>query len=505
MSAARVGSAAILALIAIAGGAARPAVAGGRPPSDSSSAFEWGGHYRTELLVRREAAGFPWNDEERSSTLRDRLALFAAGRPGGGLRLYAKGATGPRIEDPSYDNRFILEQAHVLGAAGGGALIARLFARERVYATNHRLLKIASDESAFLAGRGEGMRIDANAGGRLSVTWIESSLHDIDAVAAAGGLPLFRGGADVFRGVRVEARPLRRVRAGAVYQRARSTRSGDAALAGIDLALEAGGASLIAELVRSTCGAPGDLLDGPFLGVDPGAFDADRPSRVFSAQTAFAAGVEGLRLDGGRLGSAGIVPAYRFAGASFRDAPGEIVPGAVETSALAWYRPASADLLASVEAADTAAGGAGGWRVTGTIRARLRGGLEAAHAFAVREGGRLAASVSLGNDTPRARTRLVVLVDDPGGRNGASCYADGFFNLGSRLGAGCALYLPRAGVARYALSCEFRTRERFLLTVAAGSFDPAFEGIALATAGAPVATPEDRSLSVSGRIGFGGM
>lgn len=497
--------AAILALVVLAGGAPGPVLAEERATPDSTAAFAWGGQYRSELAVRREAAGFSWNDEERSSSLRDRLALYAMARPGFGAGLYAKGASGPRIEGAARDNRFILEQAHALWSAPGGAASARLFARERVYASNHRLMKIASDDAPFLEERGEGARLDAGAGDRIRVTWIESALRAADDVVSAGGLPLFRGGADVFRSVRLEARPSRRLRAGALFQQVRSIGAGDAAIAGVDLSIGVGGASLIAELARSTDGAPDDLFEGPFLGVDLGAFDIERPSRVFSERAAFAAEAEGLRLEAGRFGSLGFVPGYRFVGASFRDPAGEIAPGTIETSALLWYRPASIDVLASLSAADTAAGGAGGWRVTGRIRGRLRGGIEASHAFSVREGGRTGASVSIGSDAPRSRARLVAYVDDPGGRNDPSCFAEGVFNLGARLAAGCSLYLPRPGVVRYALSCEFRTRERFLLTVAAGSFVPAFEELALLEAAAPPWTGEDRALSIAGRIGFGGM
>ena len=472
---------------------------------DSLARFVWGAVYTPRLEIVRTSAAFPWNDEETVSHLADRLAVFGEARARAGLAVFLKGAAGRRLEGWSRENRFMLDQGHVSFALPGAPIDGRLFLRERLFRTDHRLMKIVSDDAPFLEGRGEGLALAARIGQSVRIQYLETAERDPAEVERAGGLPLFRGGCDVFRLLRFEAARRGRFRAGALLSQVRSLSAGDAVMVGVDIEARSGEIALIAELYRSQPGGWDDLGGASLFDLDFGRFDLDEPSRVFSENDAFHLEIEGLTLRGGRFGSAGVVPGYRFAGAAFANPQGEIAPGADEAAVLVWWRPPKSDALLSIDAADGSRAGEAYRRLAGEARLRYRGGFEVSSRVIADEGDRPALVVSLASDIGLSRTLLASRIDDFGDRNDLAFFAQSSIRLTGAVTAGGALYLFGSRTSRYSVGFEFRPRGRFLLTVAGGSFTPGFEAAAMRFGEEPVAPPEDRSLVISGRFALGGL
>ncbi len=493
------GAAAALALC-LGASEARAAAA-----ADSLAPFTWGANYRSQLSIVRSSEAFPWNDEEGASHWNDRLAVFGGLSPLPRLSLFLKGATGRRLAGSYRENRFMLDQGHAAFSIRGSSAAGRLFLRERLFRTNHRLMEIVSNESPFLEGRGGGLDLAARAGAFARMHYIETILRDPAEVERAGGLPLFSGGGDVFRMLRLEAGAAGVVRGGVLLSQVKSIEAGDDVTVAADIEARSGGIALVAELARSRSGSWGDLSNDSLFDLDFDGFDLDHPSEIFSGDNAFAAEITGLSLSAGRLGSAGVVPAYRFCGASFANPQGELVPGTDETSVIAWWRPRRSDLLATLEAADGSRRGVGYRTLAADVRARYRGGFELAGRFIASEGRRSSGLISFASETNLARTSLAARLDELGGLNELAFYAESSLNIARSVAAGGALYVFESSVSRYALRLEFRPRERFLLTIAGGSFSPGFEEIDLRRAGAAICLPEDRSLVIAGRVWLGGM
>ncbi len=473
--------------------------------ADSLPRFVWGAVYSARLDVVRSSAAFPWNEEESASHLADRLAAMGELRPRGGVSVFLKGASGRRLAGWGFENRFMLDQGHAAFALPGGAIEGRLFLRERQFRTNHRLMEIVSDESALLEGRAEGARIVARVIPRVRIEYIESAARDREAAETVGGLPLFHGGVDVFRLLRIEAAGGGRIRAGALLSEVRSIAAGDAVTVGVDIGAAARGIALVAELARSRRGRWDDLRDDSFFDLDFERFEPGAPSAVFSENDAFSAGIEGFSFRAGRFGSAGFVPAYRFVGASFANPQGELAPGTDEASVLAWWRPLKRDALLSIDASNGRRDTGEGRRLAAEARARCRGGLELSGRILAADGKRSSFVVSIASDARLARTSLVTRIDDAGDGNEVAFLARSSMRLTGTLTAGGALYLFGGGTTRYSVGLDLRPHERFLLTVAAGSFAPGFEEAAIRFGDEPLAPPEERSLVISGRYSLGGM
>ncbi len=399
----------------------------------------------------------------------------------------------------------MLDQGHASFAVPATAIEGRLFLRERRFRTDHRLMKIVSDESPFLEGRGEGLIVDARIARHARIRYLESAARDPAETEGAGGLPLVRGGVDVFRLLRIEAAGRGRFRAGAMFSQVRSIAAGDAVTVGVDLEARARGVALVAELARSQRGGWDDLGGASLFDLDFGSFDFDAPSGVLSANGAFSVEVEGLSFRGGRLGSAGAVPGYRFVGGAFANPQGELEPGTDESSILVWWRPPEHDVLLSIDAADGSRSGAAYRRLAGEARMRYRGGFELTSGFIAAEGTRPSVVVSLSSENGFSRTVLASRIDDFGEGNDLAFFANSSIRLSGSVTAGGSLYLFESRTSRYSVGFEFRPRGRFLLAVAGGSFFPGFEVPAMRFGEEPPAPPEERSIVVSGRFALGGM
>jgi hypothetical protein len=495
---------ALIATALLACAAARPARAESRP--DSSLVFEWAALYRSRIDVSSTFPSPARDDAEDREYRGDRLAVFGeAGLPRG-LALFAKGATGSRLGGEYQDRRFILDQAHIGFACLGGAVTGRLFSRERVYRTDQRLLKLLTDESRILVDRGEGIAVEADAGAHCSLQYIESILRD--DVDIRGGLPSFRGGQDRLRVIRLEGYQSGRWHAGFTISHARVAGYGERVTVGTDVGLRVKGIDCLAEIARTRSGGWGELRDAVPLDLNWSAARIDDFSALFSETDAFAAELEGLRLDMGRFGSAGLVPGYRYTGNECTNLEGEFTPGLIERRILAWWKPAAYDALVSVDAADGAQWGRDFSWLAGSVRTRFQGGFELRETVLFADGERSSAAISCTNDNAFSRFVMTARIDDLGAGNVVSWLTRGTIDLGSRFAAKSALFLYRSRRSLYNVELEFRPRERFLFQASLGSFAPRDEGIEIehsfeGCAFAPGPEAGNRFVTVSTRVWFG--
>ncbi len=486
------------ALVAAASPAARCA-------ADSSTVFRWSALYRSRLEIERSSTGFPWNSEASSSHLDDRLAVLGGIDYRGRLSVFAKGATGLRLEGDRQTEQFILDQGHIELDAWGGALRARAFSRERVFRVGRQLLRSLSDESPFVEGRGEGLSVGARAGSHFALDYIGSILEDSAAIGAHGGVPSFEGAEEALQTLRLEAKGGRRWYAGMTLSEVRSTTYGDFVMAGTDLGVWFGRAGISAEFARTQSGTWGNLQGSSPFDLDSSGFGSDPLSEVFSPRDAFSGEIEVPDVPLGRLGTMGIVPGYRFAGNEFLDPQGEVVPGEEESYLVAWWKSAAYDALASIEAR-YGSGLEGNYRrLIASARMRYRGGFELGESFLCSTGSRSSALVSISNDNARSRIVMIARLDDLGAGNDLSFATDGAINVGSRVTARNVLYLYRSRTSLYNVQIEFRPRDRFLMMIAFGSFVPSFDGMLIGRAFEPPVPSNERFISLSARIWFGGV
>jgi hypothetical protein len=473
--------------------------------ADSSMVFRWSALYRSSFDLKRSADGFPWNDEASLSHLNDRLAVLGEVDFGGRLSIFAKGATGLRLDWALQTEQFILDQGHVEFNGWGGAVRARAFSRERVFRVGRQLLRVLSDESPFVEGRGEGLTLRARAGSHFALEYIGSILEDSAAVGEHGGLPSFEGGEDALQTLRVEAGTGGRWYAGFMLSEIRSMPDGDFVAVGADLGIRIGRAGISAELARTQSGSWSDLREGSMFDVEPSAFGADGFSGVFSSHDAFSAEIEIPDVPLGGFGKVGIVPGYRFAGSEFLDPQGEVVPGEQESYCVAWWKSAQYDALASIEVSGGSGQEGDFRRLVASGRTRYRGGFELRERLLCSTGRRSSAIVSASNDNSRSRVSMLARLDDLGAGNEFSFATDGAINVGSRVTARNVLYLYRSRTSLYNVQIEFRPRERFLMMIAFGSFVPSFEGMLIGRAFDPDAPSNERFISLAARIWFGGV
>jgi hypothetical protein len=479
-----------------------PVAAYARGSADSALARTWSAVDVGRVDIERSSASFPWNDEEHRAALGNRLALLGEVAFGDLVSLFGKGACGYRLGGEYQNNRCVLEQGHVGFELLDAAVRARFFARERVYRTDQRLLKLLSDDSPMFAERGEGLALEMEAGSHFSVSFIESILKD--ELNENDGLPSFSGGGDVFRTLRLEGFQRARWHAGFTMSQARSTQDGDRVAIGADLGFRARGIDFLAELARLQEGTWEDLRERSLFGLNPRGEGGDRSHSLFSERNAFAAEIEGLKLDMKALGAAGIVPGYLFGGSEFEDPSGEIVAGVEQGYVLAWWKPARSDALISLDAVGGSDARGDFKRLSAHARLRYRGGFEVRESVMCRTGDRTSAAVSLIDDNALSRLAVSARVDDLGARNELSYLAESAINLSSRFTAKGALYLCRSQTGRYHMELEFRPRERYLLQVSCGSFMPQYEGIAFDNALRFDAPAKDRFMRLYARVWFGG-
>jgi len=471
---------------------------------DSSLVYRWSAVYRSRIDIDRASPHFPWNDEEVLSHFNDRLAILGELSFEPGVSVFGKGATGFRLGGDYQEEQFILDQGHVGFNLRGGAFTGRLFSRERVFRTDQRLLTILSDESGFVAGRGEGLAVEMNAGGRVALSYIEAIMKD--DFPDHGGLPTFHGHGDVVRMLRLEGFRKPRWHAGLTLLESRSEGYGDRVTVGTDFGLRMRGIDLLAELARTQSGGWEDLRERALFDLKPREARLDRLDALFSDNDAFAAEIEGLKLGMGNLGDAGLVPGYRFAGKEFTNPEGEIAEGLSESRVLAWWKPTRYDALISIDASDGVYREREFSRLIGNARMRFKRGFEIGESILCASGERISAAVSLIDDNALSRMVMTVRIDDLGAGNVLSYLAQGTLNLSSRVAAKSALYLYQSRASLYNVELEFRPREKFLFRAALGSFTPQYEGLMLDHAFELGIYPpsKDRFILFFARIWFGG-
>jgi hypothetical protein len=476
--------------------------------ADSSLVWRWSAVYRSTLDIERTSWHFPWNDAEILSPLNDRLAALGELIWRDHIFFFAKGATGSWLGGDYQEQRFVLDQGHVGFDLLGGAVRGRLFERERVYRTDQRLLKLVSDESSVVH-LGEGLALEVNAGAHATLNYVESALR-YDA-AVRGGLPSFQNPGSYFRVVRLEVFQRRLAHMGFTLSGLRTGwYRGDRITVGTDLGFTVRGVDFLAELARTQPGGWEELRDHRLFDLEWRAARLDRFGALFSDAEAFAAEIEGLCFGMSRLGSAGLVPGYRYYGWAYDTGPaGEGERALSEGYALAWWKPAKYDAIVSIDASSGTSYGRDFNRLIGSARARYRGGFELKESILCETGSRSSAAVSFVDDNALSRLVLTGRVDDLGDGNVFSYLAEGTFNLGSRIAAKSALFLYRSRTSLYNVGLEFRPRERFLFEAAIGSFSPSFEGLTLDREWDLYTfelrpSSKDRYVHVSARVWFGG-
>lgn len=473
--------------------------------SDSLGHSSWGANFTSLLHVVRASESFPWNDESEASNVSDRLAVLGILRVSSSVSIFAKGTSGGYLAGDFRENRFLLDQAHIDFSIAKRAICARLFERERLYRTDHKLLKIVSDEAPFLERRGEGILLNARAGDFLDISYLEAALRDASQVEKVGGLPIFKGSADLMRSIRLETKPVRSFRAGAFLSQTKSTSFEDAAIVCADFEIRLGDQSLIAELARSHRGSLDDLLNVSLFDVDLGDFSFDRPSRVFSPNNAFSVQVEGLSFISPRFGKVTLVPSYSFCGYSFSDIQGELRPASDETSLLAWWHPRTRDAMLAIEGKEGSIGGKKYRALSSDIRMRLKGGFEFA--------GRVVGSddisswgyISLASETNLSRTCIAMRMEDFGSSDKTAFLAQNSINVTKKTSLNFAVYAFDSKTSRYSVGARFRPNDRFFLVFEIGSFRPRSEEMILEYGDSPAAVPEERAIDIFGRFAFGGM
>ncbi|MGD1047699.1 MAG: hypothetical protein ABR899_02965 [Candidatus Krumholzibacteriaceae bacterium] len=456
---------------------ALPAPARSEDRPDTSLVYRWSAVYRNRIDVERSSPAFPWNDEESSSYFNDRLAILGELAYGDHLSLFGKGATGFRLGGDYQDEQFILDQAHVGFDLLGGAVTGRLFSRERVYRLDQKLLTIVSDESG-LVDHGEGLSFQVNAGAHASLNYVGSVVR-IDT-AIRGGLPSFQPGAGNFQVLRLEALRSAHVHAGLTVSDFRVDAYGRRITVGTDAGVGMRGIDLFAELVRTQRGGWDEVRGHTLFDLNWDEASLGNFGALFSPDDAFSAEIEGLRLELGGLGAAGLIPGYRFYGRDFQNPLGGYLPhGLDESYALAWWKPARYDAMVSIDASSGTSFGEDLNRLVASVRTRYRGGFEVRESVLCRTGQRSSGVVSFLDDNALSRLVMTARMDDPGAGNLLSYLLQGTFNLGSRVSAKSALYLYRSRTSLYNVGLEFRPRERFLFQAALGSFTPQYEGLTM--------------------------
>lgn len=502
--------------------AATARVMAGEPSNgDTLSFVRWQAHLAGTFRLRETSLPVPWNEDPGDACENDRLALL--GHAGSaGFDLFLKGASGcgpGRTERQS----FLLEQGHLGWVGAGGRVVARYLVGERTLRDSHHLFQVLSDDSQLAAKRGEGVAVDAAAGGILRLSARKLRFHDAETVRLNGGLPAPADDGDDCTVVRLEGRAggarmgflaaeVRRLSCSTVFNsRASSTGCvrADRALFGLDGSVELGGIVLTAECLRSAAGR-WDEVEGNLLGIDPGGGALDRPSGFVGKEGALAVEIDGLRFISEKWGTFGAVPGWRAVGSGFMSELGEMQRNLVQTTVTSWWRHPSREAMVFLDGADTGriVGEECGKSGTIRVRARLRGGLDVTAAGSVAEGRRPWYALSLLDDGDRARARAAVRLDGTDGNARISFLGSGWMNVGRHLTARGLLYLGRERLGYFSVGAEYRPDDRFLFTIDYGSIDVlspvgvALERSMLLDADPPLPRREEQ-ITISSRIWFG--
>lgn len=442
--------------------------------TDSTFAFDWSVIYRNRLDILFSSGVFPWNDEEAESHLNDRLALLVDYRPVRQCDLFLKVATGYRGESGvSYENWVVFEQGHAGFRFGENILAGRFFLREKIYRTNNKLLPIVSNDAPFIGGRGEGVHAEIGNHSKALLSFTGSMLRDY-----AGGFgsypyfPGFNGGGDMYNLLHGSyAAGVGWL--GFLMSETRSIPYGDAVMVGADIGLKLKGMHLVAELARTSSGRWEDLRSGSFFGIDLRDFEFGEFNKIFSKDNAFSAELLGLTVRRNEFGSLGFIPGYRFYGEEFINPQGEIVEGLIKTYGTLWWKHYAYDVHFSVDAADVRREDSDldYGLLYQMLRLRFKGDLEIKESVFFREKSRGSVVLSLIDENPKTRLVTSARLDDLGGENDLSFFAEGGMNIGKAWTFTTALYLHKSVESFYYVGMEFRPGKRFLFGTSLGSFD----------------------------------
>lgn len=478
----------------------------GAAAQSDSTIIDWTLLFTGLIDVTRDDVIFPWNDPEELSHRNDRLVSMLEMRPLPLLDIFLKGSSGYRRErEGVHRNRFALAQGHIGFDLLEGGLRGRLFLRERHFWTRYKLLPLVSNDVPFIDGRGQGLRLDlSDPARRIHIRYTESTLRTED-LSIHGGLPLFRGGGDVFRMLSGSLLLGGGTSIGLVASEIRSVRTGDGVMIGSDLNLTVRDVRFVAELVRTIRGRWEDLRRSSLFDLRVRRTRARSFSGIFSPNVAFSSEVHGLEVKSATWGILSIVPGYRYYGSNVFDPQGEIAGELVESSLVSWWRHARYDAGISVEVCERYDGAAGEryGLMRGISRARLQGGFDVTGNALFVEGRRPSVILSILDDHGQARIHTTVRLDDVGTGNDLSFLVEGQMNLGSSWSLRNTLYLYRSLESYYTVELEFRPGRRFLLRAAIGSFRPFEEDIMMNRAIDTAPPSGERWLSIYTRVWFG--
>ncbi len=481
---------------------AQPSEAGG-----GISLNGWAAVFKSRIELSRSSRPFPWNDEEINSHIYDRLAFMGGIAPYSGLEIFLKGATGRRgSEDGVYENRLILEQGHIYYGFFDESVRCRLFLRERAFYTDHKLLQMVSDDSPFIQNRGEGLRLELSAGGVFKLLYIESILRDEDDVFDHGGIPVFRGGGDIYRLLRGTAGH-EGYKLGLMLSETRSTALGDAVMLGVDLGAEWRGIGLSVEFAKTSEGPWENLREESLLGIDPRKFKLGEFSRMLSGNNAFAVEVSGLDAELSGVGELGLFPGHRYSGGDFIDPQGEVGAGYTESYIEGWWKHGNYEASMEFRLFDRYEVGLGTDKIGfyGSTLLGLIGGVSLRKGVFLREGDDPSLFLSLKDESHITRMIATARLDGAGDKNQLSFLAEGDMRLGDYWTLRTVLYLYRTSESYYSVGLEFRPGRRYLVRADLGSFSPFDEAIAICRMKEYDPPPGDRLFSIYSRIWFGDL
>ncbi len=459
---------------------------------DSIRTIDWSVVYRNRLDILFTSGIFPWNDEEASSQHHDRFAFLFDYRPIHQCNIFLKASTGYRGEQSEYyENWIFLEQGHVGFRFGDEILDGRIFLREKVYRTGNKLLPLVSNDSPFIDHRGEGFLAEFGDPSKLALSFTGATLRDY--TGGFGGypfLPYFHGGGDTYN-LLYGSYAGRVGWLGFLMSETRSTAYGGAVMGGADAGLRFKGISLVAELARTGSGRWEGLQSGD----------------VLSESDAFSAELLGLRYRSSNFGSLGLIPGYRFYGDMFIDPQGEIDEGLDELYATLWWRHHTYDIRFSIDAANASreGGRADYGLLYETLRLRFIGDLVIKQSAFLEEGRRGSLVLSLIDENAKTRVTTSARLDDLGGGNVLSFFAEGGMNVGKTWTFTTALYLHKSKKSYYFIGTEFRPGKRFLFGASVGSFDYRQRDIMLNRSYEVPAPDEEKRVLMYARIWLGDL
>lgn len=443
--------------------------------ADSIAVSQFSAYYINEIRLYRDSQGFPWNYEKDQRG--DLFALMGRFHPWNSWDFFVKGGTGflPLTGSVNGRQSFNLLQGHISSETGAGMVKGKLFLRERVFNTHHRLLKIISDDSPFLKDRSEGLKLTLGNDGEGSyLSWTIARMHSINRMEDNYGFSMFCSTRDYLGILRGSTHVGEFLRAGVTFSRIHSSDKEDAVMIAMDLGLKLRELRLLAELARTRIGRWNDLTDARVMGIRPLKFSLDNFSGIFSPENTFAAEIAGIRISRKWFGEIGILPGYRMVGEDFRGYISELSGAFVEKYIDAWWKSDKYDGMFVLTASDIYKGNRDKQfsRIEGRMRLRFKGGFELIEGVQIGNKTDDALLVSILSDWASTRLSTAVKLYDPGRRNRFFFSSQATMNMRDDLRLHSALYLHDSAESYYNVGLEFRPGKRFRFNLSAGTYSP---------------------------------